>query len=103
MGSEAHKWKAKTNRVGTNDPDEMFYYQPMIVVASMAIFMIYFFILREENDIDAHLRKDIFEVIPELEKSTLITLYKYNLEQNIDNTEVIKRFIEIGVDPLKIE
>lgn len=64
--------------------------------------MVYFFILREENDIDAHLNKGLFETVPQLEKSTLIALYKYNLENDIDNTDVVKRLIEIGIDPLSI-
>jgi hypothetical protein len=65
--------------------------------------MIYFCILREENDIDVHLSKPLFDTVPQLEASTLITVYKHNLETNKDNTEVIKRLIEIGVDPLKIQ
>ena len=73
------------------------------VVGSVAIFLIYFCALREENDIDAKLSKPIFDSVPHLEKSTLITLYKYNLEKNIDNTDVIKRMLQIGLDPLKIE
>jgi hypothetical protein len=59
--------------------------------------------LREENDIDVHLSKPLFDTVPQLEASTLITVYKHNLETNKDNTEVIKRLIEIGVDPLKIQ
>lgn len=65
--------------------------------------MIYFCILREENDIDEHLSKSIFESVPQLEVSTLISLYKNNLETNKDNTEVIKRLLELGIDPLQIK
>lgn len=103
IGSDAHKFKAKQIRLGSLNPDEIPWFQTYSVCGSVAIFLIYFCILREENDIDAHLGRSIFDSVPNLEKSTLITLYKYNLEHGIDNTDVIKRMLQIGIDPLKIE
>lgn len=65
--------------------------------------MIYFCILREENDVDAHLGKSLFDQVPNLESTTLISLYKYNSENNVDNTDVIKRLLELGIDPRQIQ
>ncbi|KAG5672010.1 hypothetical protein PVAND_002173 [Polypedilum vanderplanki] len=103
IGSPAQTFKAKTSRVGTIDPDEIPWFQPFAVVGSVAIFLIYFCVLREENDLDHHLGKSIFEQVPSLEAPTLISLYKYNIENNIDNTEVIKRMLDLGIDPMKIQ
>lgn len=103
IGSDAQKFKAREIRVGTSDTEEIPWFQVYSVIGSVAIFLIYFCILREENDIDAQLSRPIFETVPQLEKNTLITLYKYNLEKNIDNTDVIRRMLQIGIDPLKIE
>ena len=65
--------------------------------------MLYFCVLREENDVDAHLGKSLFEQVPSLESTTLISLYKYNSENNVDNTDVIKRLLELGIDPRQIQ
>lgn len=39
-------------------------YQPIVVVASLAAFLIYFCILREENDIDELMYRDLCETVP---------------------------------------
>lgn len=61
--------------------------------------MIYFFILREENDIDQQLERSLFESVPGLEETQLILNYKYNLEHNLDNKAVVQRMKELGVKP----
>jgi hypothetical protein len=103
LGSAAQKHRAMETRYGSIDPEGMPWFQPLVVVGSVAVFLIYFCILREENDIDTHLSKPLFDSVPGLEKSTLISLYKYNLEHKVDNTTVIKRLMEMGIDPLKID
>ncbi|KAL7020607.1 hypothetical protein ACKWTF_011585 [Chironomus riparius] len=103
FGSGAQTFKTKSSRVGSFDPDEIPWFQPYLVIGSVAIFMLYFCVLREENDVDAHLGKSLFEQVPSLESTTLISLYKYNSENNIDNTDVIKRLLELGVDPRQIQ
>ncbi|XP_070492597.1 uncharacterized protein [Chironomus tepperi] len=103
FGSGAQTFKTKYSRVGSIDPDEIPWFQPYLVIGSVAIFMIYFCILREENDLDAQLGKSLFEQVPSLESTTLISLYKYNAEHNIDNTDVIKRLLELGIDPRQIQ
>jgi hypothetical protein len=72
-------------------------------VFSVAIFMIYFCILREENDVDKHLEKSIFESVPGLERSTLLGLYRHNRDNQLDNKDVIKRLLEMNIDPKTID
>lgn len=62
--SNAAKWKAAQSfRAPENDAPPA---QRWSVVASIAAFLIYFCILREENDLDQHLARPITETIPEL-------------------------------------
>lgn len=61
--------------------------------------MIYFFILREENDIDQQLERSLFESVPGLEETQLILNYKYNLEHNLDNKPIVQRMKELGIKP----
>lgn len=60
--SEANEWKAAHSRVGTKAEFGP-WYEPHIVSASLIMFMIYFFILREENDIDLMLEKPLSETL----------------------------------------
>lgn len=88
---------------GTFNYDEIPWYQRPIVLASMTIFMIYFFVLREENDIDRKLEVTLFENVPGLEQTQLIINYKYNMEHNKDNTAIINRMKELGIKPEDIK
>lgn len=64
--SRAASWKARhTFRTDHTMPDA----QPFSVVFSLAAFMIYFFILREENDVDEMFDRPLTEVIPGVEST----------------------------------
>lgn len=60
--SPAHQWKAEHSRIGSKAEFGP-WYEPHVVSASLIIFMIYFFILREENDIDIMLEKPLTETL----------------------------------------
>ncbi|XP_013775663.2 uncharacterized protein LOC106460501 [Limulus polyphemus] len=64
--SKAAKWKARDTYGGQRDIPDC---QPLVVTLSVAVFMIYFCILREENDIDEQMKKSIFEKIPTLKNT----------------------------------
>jgi len=51
----------------TNAP----WYQIHIVSASIAVFLLYFLVFREENDIDVMMKKSIWERIPQLHQQDL--------------------------------
>ena len=47
-------------------------YQPYIVIASMTVFLVYFLMLREENDMDEELDRSLFDKIPTLKDQTIL-------------------------------
>lgn len=78
-------------RVTSNMP----WYQPYSVVTSVAVFLIYFCVLREESDIDKEFDKTLYERIKGLEKEQLIQSYKYNKEQGKSVAEIELRLKEL--------
>jgi hypothetical protein len=83
--------------------DDTPWYQRFVVVGSMSVFMLYFFVFREESDIDQKLEKSLFDSVPGLEQTQLVINYKYNLEHNIDNKDIINRMKELGMRPEDIK
>lgn len=83
--------------------DDVPWFQTYVVCGSVAIFLIYFCILREENDVDLELEKSLYDRVPGLEHTQLVINYKYNRENNIDNTDIVARLKEIGVNPDDIQ
>jgi hypothetical protein len=57
--------------------------------------MLYFCILREENDIDEELGKSLYERIPGLEKAQLQEAYRYNSTHGHDTTAITARLREL--------
>ncbi|XP_019894330.1 uncharacterized protein LOC101896662 [Musca domestica] len=96
FGSDAALWRAKDTRSGGSD--EHLWYQPYVISGSLAIFLLYFCVLREESDIDLKLEGSLYEHVQGLEEVQLSMNYKYNKENGLDNTEVVKRLTELGID-----
>lgn len=89
FGSPAEKIRA------TPAPPPRPEYSPYIVHVSLAAFLIYFCILREENDIDDLLKRDLFDHFGE-EASRLKKAYDYNIKHNLPTQEIVNRLREIG-------
>ncbi|KAI4456828.1 protein ccsmst1 [Holotrichia oblita] len=89
----AMKWQAKYSRIGTMDI--RLWYEPYVIIISISIFLIYFCILREENDIDADLAKSLYEKIPGLEEQQLHVILQYNQEHGLETRDIIARLEEI--------
>lgn len=88
--SKAANWKARYSNSGVpfdNDPK----IQPFVVMASLAVFMLYFFQLREENDIDKALEQSIFERRPDIEMATLEGAIRNCKVNNVDTTLMEER------------
>ncbi|CRK90030.1 CLUMA_CG003755, isoform A [Clunio marinus] len=102
IGSEAHSWDAKFTR-SSPDIEQIPIIQPISVVLSVGIFLLYFCVLREENDIDLEFEQTLYQRVPGMEETQLIINYKYNIENQIDNTEIIARMRELGMKPENIE
>lgn len=74
---------------------EMPWYQPYSIVGSLTVFLIYFCILREENDIDKEFDKTLYERIKGLEKEQLIQTYKFNKEHGKSVEDIERRLKEL--------
>lgn len=75
--------------------NEMPWYQPISVVGSVAVFLIYFCILREENNVDLEFNKTLYDRIHGLEKEQLLQSYRYNMEHGKSVVEIEQRLKEI--------
>lgn len=71
------------------------WYQPFCVVGSVAIFLIYFCVLREENDVDVEFNKTLYDRIKGLEKTQLLLSYKHNKEMGKNVEDIERRLKEI--------
>ncbi|GJQ72052.1 hypothetical protein Trydic_g3153 [Trypoxylus dichotomus] len=89
----AMKWQAKFSRMGV--VDTRLWYEPYVIMISIAIFLIYFCILREENDIDAELDKTLYQRISGLEEHQLYALLEYNQERGLETKDIIARLQEL--------
>lgn len=67
--SQAATWKAEWNRHPPNPPTSYVWFTPHAIMTSLAIFMIYFCILREENDIDEIMYRPLPETIKGIDKA----------------------------------
>lgn len=96
LRSEAAIFKAKEGRSGTISTAP--WYQSYVISISLGVFMIYFFILREENDIDTEFDKTLYERISGLEEKNLDIVLKYNKKQGLATSDIEKRLAEIQQD-----
>ncbi|KOB69899.1 Uncharacterized protein OBRU01_07405 [Operophtera brumata] len=87
--------------VMTKTNTEIPWYQPYSVVCSVAVFLIYFCVLREENNVDLEFNKTLYERIHGLEKEQLLQSYRYNKENGKSVDDIEKRLKEIEEDELK--
>ncbi|XP_041978623.1 uncharacterized protein LOC121732736 [Aricia agestis] len=81
--------------------DSMPWYQPFSIVGSVAIFLIYFCFIREENDLDLEFNKTLYERIKGLEKHQLLQAYKFNKENGYSVEEIETRLKEIELEEAK--
>lgn len=93
--SLAAKWKARESRTGPQQEIAGPAYQPIVVSFSFIIFMIYFCILREENDIDELFSKSLFDSVEGLEEKQLQICIEYNLSKGLSTKELEARLEQI--------
>lgn len=91
--SPAAKWKASISRSGERVP--RLWYEPYVVLASLGAFMVYFMILREENDIDQELSRSLYSRIEGLEEQQLRLSLEYNKEHGLGVSDIESRLTEI--------
>lgn len=71
-------------------------HNPTIVVGSFIVFMVYFCLLREENEVDEKMKRSYHEQYGH-EAAQLKKAYDYNIKHNLPTTEILDRLKEIGV------
>ncbi|GFT86692.1 uncharacterized protein TNCV_1251541 [Trichonephila clavipes] len=103
--SEAGKWKAKYTTSG-KDYFEQPRSQSVVVALSLTVFMIYFCVLREENDLDDRVRSLENQLPLYLEEAELRGRMEQAKRQNQDTTvyeEKLRRIIRLRakIDDLK--
>ncbi|KAK4313026.1 hypothetical protein Pmani_008964 [Petrolisthes manimaculis] len=90
--SRAATWKARQTFGGpkTEEEDQL-WYQPFVVLLSLGVFLVYFCILREENDLDSKLNKTLYDHIEGLEEKQL----ELSLDYSSDPAAIIQRLEEL--------
>lgn len=91
--TKAAKWRAENTRAGP--PNDAPWFQPYVISASLAVFMLYFFVLREESDVDKEFDKTLYDRISGLEQRQLEISIKYSGEQGLPTKELKDRLEEI--------
>lgn len=91
--SKAKDWKAKVSRMGAENTRPWF--EPYVILASLTVFLVYFCLLREENDVDKELGRSLYSRIDGLEELQLKMSLKYNIDNGMDTQNIIKRLSEI--------
>lgn len=91
--SPASKYKAKFSRTGVTEP--RLWYEPYVLLTSISVFLIYFTVLREENDIDQELSTSLYSRIAGLEEHQLKLSLQYNQQNGLDTEAIINRLKEI--------
>nr|XP_029735290.1 uncharacterized protein LOC115270187 [Aedes albopictus]XP_029735327.1 uncharacterized protein LOC115270210 [Aedes albopictus]XP_029735330.1 uncharacterized protein LOC109430677 [Aedes albopictus] len=97
FNSAASRWKAEQTRSGQVDMD-MPWFQPYVVNLSVVVFLLYFCVFREENDIDRGLESSLYDHIPGLEQKQLLVNYNYNKENGLSTVEIENRMKELGME-----
>lgn len=93
FGSNAASWKARQGNSG--GADEVVWFQPYVISGSLAIFLLYFCVFREENDIDRKLEGSLYDHISGLEEQQLEVVYNYNLQNGLPVADIEQRLKDL--------
>lgn len=66
-----------------------------MISGSLAVFLLYFCVFREENDVDQKLEGSLFDHVAGLEATQLQLAYKYNKEHGLPTEDLERRLIEL--------
>nr|CAI5850056.1 unnamed protein product [Callosobruchus analis] len=94
--SPARQYRAETTRRGY--VESRLWYEPYVIICSLTVFMVYFCILREENDIDRELERTLYSRIEGLEEFQLKQSLEYNRQHNLDTADIIRRLRELEME-----
>lgn len=95
FGSNAAAWTARQSQSGGND-DEHVWYQPIVISVSLGVFLLYFCVLREENDIDGKLDGSLFDHVSGMEETQLRVAHQYNRQHGLPTEALERRIAELS-------
>lgn len=87
-------WKARAS-YGKEEKLDHPKFQPYVVSVSLAVFLLYFCILREESGLDAKLNKTLYDHIEGLEEQQLEIALKHSYDMGHEPKHIQKRLQEI--------
>lgn len=71
------------------------WFQPYIISLSLVVFLVYFCVLREENDVDRQLERTLYDHIEGLEEKQLEISLAYNQQHGIDTRDIEERLVQL--------
>jgi len=93
--SKAASWSAKSSFSGRQKIDEEPWYQPFVISFSFAAILLWFCVLREENDLDRELDKTLYDRVAGMEEKQLELSLIHNQSQGLSTKEIRERLNEI--------
>lgn len=71
------------------------WYEPLVIAGSMVVFMVYFFFLREESDLDNEFARTLYSRIEGLEEQQLRLVLKHNTDHGLPTEQIRERLQEL--------
>jgi len=93
--SKASSWSAKSSFSGKQPHEEEPWFQPLVISMSLGAILVWFCVLREENDLDRELGKTLYDRVDGMEEKQLELTLEHNKTQGLDTKAVQARLNEI--------
>lgn len=93
--SRAATWKARDSYGSDESEDKMPWYQPYVISGCVVTFLMYFCVLREENEADQNLRKTLYDYIDGIEEQQLKMSLEHNIQMGKDTSAITARLKQI--------
>ena len=100
--SKAASWSAKSSFSGKQSVEEEPWYQPLVISISIGAILLWFCVLREENDLDRELEKTLYDRVDGLEEKQLELVLEHNRTQGLDTRAIQARLNEIKAGQWKL-
>lgn len=93
--SPAVNWKAKYSLAGRPPDTHSPKYENSIIMGSILVFLVYFCVLREENDIDASMGTSLYDKVPGLEENDLQNALAHSRLSQEERAKIEARLMEL--------
>merc|ERR1712179_530095 len=93
--TKSKAFKAKPTFINPRHEESRPRFQDLSILVSLSSFMLWFFVLREENDLDVEIGRSLYDRIDGLEKANILTSIRYHDQNGLDATALRKRLEEI--------